>query len=100
MFFSILAIFLIQITNSQQRDLVCPDAIWTLYNNATCHTVIVTPANAFQAQEVCSSLGANLADPADNNELTAIKNGVLHSAWNKYGAQDTWVFLIFIFYVF
>ena len=94
-FWIVFGIVLIQISliNSQQQ--ACPSASWTLYNNDTCHMVVVTPANGFQAQQVCGSLGGNLAAPVDNNELTAIKNGVLQLAWNKWGAQDTWVFSLF-----
>jgi hypothetical protein len=64
---------------------------WTMYNNAYCHKVVVTPANAFQAQQVCWSLGAYLADPTDINEFNAIKNGVVKTAWNTWGAQNVWV---------
>jgi hypothetical protein len=67
----------------------CPSG-WTSYTHQYCHKVMVTPANAFQAQQVCRSLGGYLADPTDKQELDTIKK-VVQKAWDTYGRQDVWV---------
>jgi hypothetical protein len=51
---------------------------------------VVTNANAFQAQQVCRSLGGYLADPTDINEFNVVKD-VVQTAWNTHGKQDVWV---------
>jgi hypothetical protein len=67
----------------------CPTG-WTSYTHRYCHKVVVTPANAFQAQQVCRSLGAYLADPIDIDEFNAIKD-VVKMSWNTWGVQNVWV---------
>ena len=76
----------------------CPSG-WKIYNNLFCHKVVVAPSNAFVAQQVCRSLGGYLADPIDINEYNAIKNGVVQSAWNIWGAQNVWVRKYYFYFI-
>jgi hypothetical protein len=44
-------------------------------------------------------LGGYLADPIDINEYNAIKNGVVQSAWNIWGAQNVWVGKYYFYFI-
>ena len=69
MFYNILLTCVLKFSfiHSVYLDLLSPTCAsgWTIYNNAFCHKVVVTPTNAFVAQQVCRSLGGYLADPTD-----------------------------------
>jgi hypothetical protein len=89
MFIYILLICVLKVSVIHSQ-VYCPTG-WKIYNNTFCHKLVVSPANAYEAQQVCRSLGGYLADPTDTSEYNAIKNGVVKSAWNIWGSQLVWV---------
>jgi hypothetical protein len=88
MLYYILLICVLKVSLIYSSGSLCPWG-WNM-DHQHCYKVVVTNANAFEAQQVCRSLDAYLADPTDKNEFDAIKT-VVKKAWDTHGHQDVWV---------